>query len=100
MANYLKDMNPQKLTKVNDSAKNVQPSKYDRPEKKETKSQPAAAPEKKGPPAKKQPIKKPAASQKVEETSNADEIPVKPSSSNDFDDMPIGGGKKSLGFDE
>ena len=37
MANYLKDMNPQKLAKVNDSAKNVQPSKYDRPEKKETK---------------------------------------------------------------
>ena len=32
MSNYLKDMLAQKLAKVNDSAKNVQPSKYDRPE--------------------------------------------------------------------
>jgi len=32
MSNYLKDMIPQKLAKVNESAKTVQPSKYDRPE--------------------------------------------------------------------
>jgi hypothetical protein len=47
MSNYLKDMNPQKLAKVNESAKQVQPSKYDRPEKKAE----APPPAKKGPPA-------------------------------------------------
>ncbi len=35
MSNYLKDMNPQKLAKVNEASKQVQPSKFDRPEKKE-----------------------------------------------------------------
>lgn len=35
LSNYLKDMLPQKLAKVTESAKQVQPSKFDRPEKKE-----------------------------------------------------------------
>lgn len=35
MSNYLKDMIPQKLDKVNAAAKTVQPSKYDKPEVKE-----------------------------------------------------------------
>ncbi len=41
MSNLLKDMLPQKLAKVTESAKNVQPSKFDKPEVKE---QPAAKP--------------------------------------------------------
>jgi len=34
MSKYLSDLNPQKLAKVNEAAAIVQPSKYDRPEKK------------------------------------------------------------------
>ena len=37
MSNYLKDMNAQKVAKVNDAAATVKPSKYDKPDQKEEK---------------------------------------------------------------
>ena len=84
MSNYLKDMIPQKLAKVNESAKTVQPSKYDRPEVK----QPDSAP-------KSQSAKKPVAkAQKME-----GEVIV-PKAKNQFDEMPIGGNKGASNEDE
>lgn len=66
MTKYLSDLNPQKLQKVNESAQTVQPSKYDRPEKKESAPEP---PQKTAPPKKTAaaPVKKAVAKQQEEE---------------------------------
>lgn len=61
MSKFLQDLNPQKLQKVNESAAQVQPSKYDKPAKREEKKvEVKAAPAKKtaAAPAKKVPVNK------------------------------------------
>ena len=85
MSNYLKNLVQQKLTKVQEAAKEVQPSKYDQPEKKES-----IAPPKASQPQKKATTMKPGA-QKMEEDL------VIPKSKNQFDDQPIGGTRKVAG---
>ena len=77
MSNYLKDMIPQKLAKVNEAAKTVQPSKYDKPEVKQVETAP------KGQLAKK-PVAKP---QKM------DEEVIVPKAKNKLDEQPVGGSK-------
>lgn len=105
MAKYLNDLNPQKLEKLNQSALNVKPSKYDRPLVPEKKAV-VAAPPKKAAPAKKATVKKESAPKDevmAEEPQNyaaPDDIPIKGATkSNIYDDpyaeMPVGGNKTS-----
>jgi hypothetical protein len=88
---------------VNESAAQVQPSKYDKPEKREDKKiDPKAQPAAKKTTAQ---VKKPVANKKPEEeikTNNFydEEMEQPDSSKNAFDEQPIGGKKNANTFDE
>lgn len=110
LSSYLKDMLPQKLAKVTESAKQVQPGKFDRPEKKEEPVQAAPKGGAAKAPAKKLPAKPPASLQeqpmeikvvKKPVANDFDDMPIstpKPAANN-FDDMPIGGKPPAVQFD-
>lgn len=105
LSGLMKDMVPQKLTKINESAKNVHPSKYDEPEKKQEAPKAPALPAK---PVAKKPVLKAAAKKAEEEVKmEIDEIPIRAAPSTidemplnnkmggmSLDDMPIGGNKQ------
>jgi hypothetical protein len=78
-----------KLGKLNESTLTVKPSKYDKPEIKEAKPAPQPVAKKAAVTAKPKPVPK----QEPKED-------VVMESSNNFDEQPIGGGKKPLAFDD
>lgn len=107
MSKYLSNLNPQKLDKVNSAASTIQPSKYDRPEKKEP-TKAAAPPKGKAPPAKTAaPVKKTASAatpkEEAKKEETFDDMPISGGSNknkNTFDDQPIGGGSNKNAFDD
>ena len=85
MSNYLKNLVQQKLTKVQEADEEVQPSKYDQPEKKES-----IAPSKVSQPQKQAKTMKSPAQRPEEEV-------IIPKSKNQFDEQPFGGlGRSSV----